>query len=102
CPPWSGGNDHHFTAVFFFLTKCLFECVSVRLVNFVGDVLTNPGARFIELERRVFLRHLLHAYENFQTSAPSQTKPVSINEDLELGRLRHLQRGMMPHCKISQ
>src|SRR3954462_11084385 len=45
----------------FLLSQRLFECVCVRLVHFVRNVFTDPGATLVQLEWCVLLRHLLHA-----------------------------------------
>jgi len=65
--------------VFFLLAKRLFQRVRVGLVHFVGDIFTDPGAGFVEFERGIFLRNLLHADQNFQSVLLVKTgkyKPV--------------------------
>ncbi len=63
-PRRPGGDDHDFTGVLFFLPQSFFQGKSVWLVDFIRDVVADPGAAFIEFERRVFLRDLLHADQN--------------------------------------
>ena len=53
--------DDYFPAFLFFLAESFFQRVGIRLVYFVRDVLADPGARLVELERGVLLRDLLHA-----------------------------------------
>ncbi len=60
----TGCNDHHFAAVLLFLAQRFFEREGVRLVDFVGNVFADPGAGLVQLERRIFLRHLFHADQN--------------------------------------
>ena len=64
------GDDDYFTLMLFPLTQRLFERVGVGLVDFVGNVFTDPVAGFVELEWRIFLRHLFHADKNFQMMTP--------------------------------
>ncbi len=59
-----GGDDYDFAGVLFFLAQSLFQGEGVRLIDFIGDVVADPCAAFIEFERRVFLRDLLHADQN--------------------------------------
>ena len=54
-------------AVLFLLAQRFFERVGVGLVHFVGNVFADPGGGFVELERCILLRHLLHANQDFQT-----------------------------------
>ncbi len=63
----AGSDDHHFSGVLFLLAQRLFQREGVRLVHFIRDVFADPGRGFVELERRIFLRHLLHANQDFQT-----------------------------------
>ncbi len=63
---WPAGDDHYFTLMLFPLPQSLFQRVGIRLVDLVRDLFADPGARFVELERCVFLRHLLHANQDFQ------------------------------------
>ena len=65
-PRRTAGDDDDFALVLFPLPQRLFEGVGVRLVDFVRDVFADPRAAFVELQRRVFLRHLLHANQNLQ------------------------------------
>ena len=65
CPRRPGGDDHHLAAVLFLLPQSLFQRVRVRLIHFIGHVLTNPRARFIQLERRILLRNLLNTNQYF-------------------------------------
>ena len=69
------------------LAQRLFQRVGIRLVHFVRNIFADPRAAFVQLERRIFLRHLLHANQDFQEcdSLPlwlsrAVRKPVSINE----------------------
>ena len=64
----TAGNHHDFALVLFALAERLFQRKSIGFVHFVGDVFANPRAAFVELERCIFLRHLLHADQDFQTS----------------------------------
>ncbi len=66
----TGRDDDHFSAVLFFLTQRLFEREGVRLIHFVGNVFADPGAGLVQFERRIFLRHLLHADQNLQGVTP--------------------------------
>src|SRR5437899_5306630 len=75
---WPRGDYHHLAAVLFLLTQRLFERISVRLIDFVRDVFSDPGAALIQLERRVLLRHLLHADQNLHSCLG---KLVSINPE---------------------
>ena len=61
----AGGDNDDFPAVLFLLAKRFFEGIGVGFVDFVGNVFADPGAGFVEFERRVFLRDLLHADEDF-------------------------------------
>ena len=57
----AAGDDHHLATVLFFLAQRLFQGVGVGLIHFVGNIFANPRAALVQLERRVFLRDLLHA-----------------------------------------
>ena len=57
----AAGDDHDLAAVLFLLAQRLFQRVGVGLVHFVGNVVANPRAALVQLERRVLLRDLLHA-----------------------------------------
>src|SRR5258708_4902812 len=60
-----GGNHHDFATVLFLLAQRFFERISVGLVDFIGDVFANPRAAFVQFQRGVLLRDLLHADQNF-------------------------------------
>ena len=70
----------------FFLAKSFFKREGVRFIDFVGNVFADPRPRLIQLQRSVFLRHLLHANQNLHESTPilaastAAAKLVSINE----------------------
>ena len=57
----AAGDDHYLAAMLFLLAQRLFQRVGVGLVHFVGNIVANPRAALVQLERRVFLRDLLHA-----------------------------------------
>ena len=66
----AGGDYDNVSAVFLLLPQRLFQRKGVGLIDFVGNVFANPGAGFVELQRRIFLRHLFHADQNLQANAP--------------------------------
>src|SRR6185312_11560183 len=60
------GRDYDYlSAVLFFLTQGLFQGEGVRLIDFVRHIFADPGAGLVQLEGRIFLRHLFHADKNF-------------------------------------
>ena len=65
-PRRAAGDHDDFAFVLFPLPQRLFQRERVRLVHFVRNIFANPRAAFVELERRIFLRHLLHANQDFQ------------------------------------
>ena len=86
----AGGDYNDFPSMFLFLPQGLFEGVRVRLIDLVRNIFPNPGASLVELERRIFLRHLLHADQDVQDKPPGfgkhsqiMRKSVSINEGSE-------------------
>src|SRR5262249_30089751 len=81
-------DGYNFPAVLFFLPQRLFEGKSIRFVDFVGNVLTNPRAAFVQLKRSILLRHLLHANQDLQgisSSVDEVSKRNSIDDDSGLG-----------------
>src|SRR5438067_2245844 len=62
----TGGNGYNFAAVLLFLAQCFFECVCIRLIDFIRDVFADPRAALIELKRSILLRYLLDANQNLQ------------------------------------
>ena len=89
----AAGDDHHFSAVLLFLAQRLFQRVGVRLVHFVGNIFANPRAALVQLQRRVFLRDLLHADQDLHPALlPLHDalncvgKRASINERPEDGK----------------
>ena len=63
-PRRTGGNDNYFAPMLLFLAERFFEREGVRLIDFVRNVFADPGAGFVQLERRILLRHLFHADQN--------------------------------------
>ena len=61
------GDYNHLPAMLFLLPQRLFQRVGIRLVDLVGNVLVNPCTGLVQLQRRVFLRNLLHADQDLQT-----------------------------------
>jgi hypothetical protein len=78
----AGGDHHHLAAVLLLLAQRFFERVGVRLVDLVGNVLANPRPRLVELEGSIFLRDLLHAYQDLHALTP-WGKQESINESTD-------------------
>jgi hypothetical protein len=65
--------------VLFFLAERFFEGIGVGLIDFIGNIFTDPGARLIQFEGRIFLRNLLDAYQDFNGSLlyeSANTPPV--------------------------
>src|SRR5580658_7444499 len=61
----AGGDHYYLAAMLFFLPQRFFQSVRVGLVHFVGHVFTYPCTGVIQLEGRIFLRHLLDANKYF-------------------------------------
>ena len=61
----AGGNHHYFAGVLFLLPQRFFQRVRVGLIDLVGNVFADPGARLVQFEGRIFLRNLLHANQDF-------------------------------------
>ena len=90
CASRAGGDDDNFTAVLFFLAECFLEGVGVGLVHLVGDILADPGTGLVEFERCVFLRHLLHADQDFHPTP--RRKFVRLNYAPRARKGRHPRR----------
>ena len=45
----SGGDDHDFAAMLLALAQCFFQCIGIRLVDFIGHVVANPRATLVQL-----------------------------------------------------
>ena len=88
----TGGDDDHFSAVLFFLAQRFFEREGVRFIDFVRNIFADPGAGLVQLERRIFLRHLLHADQNLHQSPEANVSRV-VNERVEHSALEHCQPG---------
>ena len=69
-PRRAGRQDDHLARMLFLLPQRLFERKRVRLIHFVGNIFADPRPRFIQLQRSVFLRYLLHANQNLHGSTP--------------------------------
>ncbi len=60
-------RDHdYFSLMLFPLAQGFFERVGIGLIDFIGNIFADPGTGFVQLERRIFLRDLLHTDQNFQ------------------------------------
>jgi hypothetical protein len=66
--------------MFFLLPQRFFERIRIRLIDFLGNVFANPRTSFVEFERCIFLRHLLHAYQDFQNNGSSPVAPAGPRE----------------------
>src|SRR5439155_15949759 len=67
----TGRDNDYFPAVLLFLAQSFFQRVSIWLVHFVRNIFTNPGAGLVQLERRIFLRNLLHANQDLHYDSSS-------------------------------
>jgi hypothetical protein len=57
-----------------FLAKSLFERIRVRLVHLARNIFPYPGTALVQLQRSVFLWHLLDANQNLQVSSCQPVK----------------------------
>ena len=84
-PRRTGGDHHHLATIFFLLPHRLFQRIGVRLVHLIANILAEPGRALIQLQRRIFLRYLLHANQDLHAApqwflfiSPSMGKPRSL------------------------